>query len=130
MFHCLPSSDWADGNWAEVAVQLGKMVEHPNQSQPNPGLRADESPCTIVSSLQVSHPLYQVSDGRRACQSEGPLPQAPARHVHRGGQREPERPPGLPHDEQRLRESHPPSLEVQFFLLCAAQMNEILVSLI
>ena len=26
-------------------MQLGKMVEHPNQSQPNPGLRADESPC-------------------------------------------------------------------------------------
>ena len=30
---------------AEVAVQLRKMVEHPNQSQPNSGLRADESLC-------------------------------------------------------------------------------------
>ena len=46
MFHFLPSSAWADWNLAEVAVQLGKIVEHPNQSQPNPGLRADESPCT------------------------------------------------------------------------------------
>ena len=39
-------SAWAEGNLAEAALQLGKMVEHPNQSQPNPGLRADESPCT------------------------------------------------------------------------------------
>ena len=30
---------WADGNLAEAAVLVGKMVE---QSQPNPGLRADE----------------------------------------------------------------------------------------
>ena len=34
-------SDEADGNLAEAAGQLGKMVEHLNQSQPNPGLRAD-----------------------------------------------------------------------------------------
>ena len=40
-----PSSAWANGNLAEAAVQLGKKVEHPNHSQPNPGLRADESPC-------------------------------------------------------------------------------------
>ena len=39
------SSAWANGNLAEAAVQLGKKVEHPNHSQPNPGLRADESPC-------------------------------------------------------------------------------------
>ena len=32
---CLP---WADGNLAEAARQLGKMVDQPNQSQPNPGL--------------------------------------------------------------------------------------------
>ena len=48
MFHCLPNSAWADWNLAEAAVQLGKMVEHPNQSQPNPGLRADESPCRWI----------------------------------------------------------------------------------
>ena len=46
MLHCLPSFAWADGNLAEAAVQLDKMMEHPNQSQPNPGLRADESPCS------------------------------------------------------------------------------------
>ena len=46
MFHCLPNSAWADWNLAEVAVQLGKTVEHPNQSQLNPGPRADESPCS------------------------------------------------------------------------------------
>ena len=39
MFHCLPNSDWADGNLAEVAGQLGQMVEHRNLSQPNPDLR-------------------------------------------------------------------------------------------
>ena len=38
-------SAWTDGNLAEAAVQLGEMVEYRNKSQPNPGLRADESPC-------------------------------------------------------------------------------------
>ena len=32
---------------AEAAVQLSKMVEHPNQSQPNPGPLADGTPCTV-----------------------------------------------------------------------------------
>ena len=45
--HCLPDSAWADGNLAEAAGQLGKMVEHRNQSQPNPGLRAHGTPCII-----------------------------------------------------------------------------------
>ena len=45
MFHCLPNSAWADWNLAEVAVQLGNMVEPPNQSQPNPSLRAE---CRII----------------------------------------------------------------------------------
>ena len=35
-FHCLPSPAWADGNLAESAGLLRTMVEHPNQSQPNP----------------------------------------------------------------------------------------------
>ena len=39
---------WADGNLPELARQLDKMVEHPDQSQPNPGLRPPESPCTIL----------------------------------------------------------------------------------
>ena len=34
MFHSLLNSAWAGGNLAEE--QLGKMVKHPNQSQPNP----------------------------------------------------------------------------------------------
>ena len=51
MFHCLPNFAWADWNLAEVAGQLGKMVEHPNQSQPNPGLRADESPCILQCNI-------------------------------------------------------------------------------
>ena len=35
-FEC--STAWDDGNLAEAAGQLGKMVEHRNHSQPNPGL--------------------------------------------------------------------------------------------
>ena len=48
MFHCLSDSAWADGNLADAAVQLGKMVEYRNQIQPNPGLPehgTPESPC-------------------------------------------------------------------------------------
>ena len=48
MFHCLPNSAWANGNLAEAARQLGKIVEHPTQSQPNPGLRADGTPCILL----------------------------------------------------------------------------------
>ena len=46
MFHCLPESAWADGSLAEAAVQLGKMVGHRNQSQPNPGLNSLGAPCS------------------------------------------------------------------------------------
>ena len=42
MFHCLPNSAWADGNLAERAGQVGKMVEHRN---PNPGPRPVEPLC-------------------------------------------------------------------------------------
>ena len=31
------------GMWQK---QLGEMMEHPNQSQPNPGKQADRTPCT------------------------------------------------------------------------------------
>ena len=41
MFHYLPDSSWADGNLAEAARQLGKLVEHRNKSQPNPCLRVE-----------------------------------------------------------------------------------------
>ena len=39
------------GIWQKRLGSWAKMAEHPNQSQPNPGLRADESPCTHVSTL-------------------------------------------------------------------------------
>ena len=42
-----------DGNLAEVAGQLGQMVELSNQSQPNPGLRPLGTPCNVVD-LQVT----------------------------------------------------------------------------
>ena len=45
MFHCLPESAWADGNLTESAGHLGKMMEHRNRSQPNPGLGARGTPC-------------------------------------------------------------------------------------
>ena len=53
MFHCtVPNSAWANvGIVAEAARQLGNMVEHPNQSQQNPGLRADGTPCIDVSTV-------------------------------------------------------------------------------
>ena len=37
---------WADGSLSEAAGQLGKTVELPNPSQPNPGSRPDGPPCT------------------------------------------------------------------------------------
>ena len=53
MFHCLPNSAWADGNqWVESTKQLHNTVEHPNPSQPNPGLRADETLCTVKVMFQ------------------------------------------------------------------------------
>ena len=48
VFHCLPNSAWADADSAGLAGQLGNMVEQENPSQHNPGLRADETPCTIL----------------------------------------------------------------------------------
>ena len=35
-FHNLPGSAWADGSLAELSRQLGKIMEHLNQSRPNP----------------------------------------------------------------------------------------------
>ena len=42
--HCLSDSTWADGTLAEEAGKLGTMMEHPNQSQRNPGARAHRTP--------------------------------------------------------------------------------------
>ena len=45
---------WADGNSAEGSEQVGKIVEHRNPSQPNPGPRPDGPPCRVsVSSRKV-----------------------------------------------------------------------------
>ena len=46
VFHCLPNSACLLTDWGEVVGPLGKIVEHPNQSQPNLGPRADGTPCT------------------------------------------------------------------------------------
>ena len=40
---------------AELADQLGKMVEHPKQSQPNRGSPRDGSPCSGWMSSQQLH---------------------------------------------------------------------------
>ena len=36
LFHPLPGSAWADGKLAELAEQLGKMVEHPKSKSTQP----------------------------------------------------------------------------------------------
>ena len=48
VFHCLPSSAWADGNLAEGAGQINNMVEKPNPYQPNQGPQPPESPCSLM----------------------------------------------------------------------------------
>ena len=50
---------WADGNFSEVAGQLGKMVEHRNQSQPNPGLSSLGTPCTNMPFFVRDMPLIK-----------------------------------------------------------------------
>ena len=61
---CLPNSAWADGNLAEAAGQMGKKVEHPNQSQPNPGPLPDESPC-IDTRINYKVSIFQLIPGIR-----------------------------------------------------------------
>ena len=53
MLHYLLNSALAVGNLAEVARQVGNMVEHPNQSQPNPCPRPPVSPCTRIVSYST-----------------------------------------------------------------------------
>ena len=45
----LSGSVWADGSLAELAGQLGKMMDHPNQSQSNPGQATTRRTCRKVS---------------------------------------------------------------------------------
>ena len=62
MSHCLPDSAWADGNLAELAEQLGKMVEYPNQSQPNPGPCADGAVLVGGANLAWRHIILLVDE--------------------------------------------------------------------
>ena len=63
MFNCLPNSALADLNLAEAAGQLGKTVEHRNQSQHNPGLSSLGTPCigTVFDFLWVVGNLTKVA---------------------------------------------------------------------
>ena len=45
--NCLPDFAWVDDNLAGLAGHLGNMVEHPNQSQPNPGIGPVGTPSII-----------------------------------------------------------------------------------
>ena len=56
MLHYLPDSACAYDNLAKAARQLGKMIEHPNQSKHNPCARADETPRTFSAAQANSHP--------------------------------------------------------------------------
>ena len=53
MFHCQLNSAWADGNLAEAAGQIGKIAEHPNQSQPNQVLKQMGHPAQCVPDVKV-----------------------------------------------------------------------------
>ena len=57
MFNRLPNSAWADENLAEATGQLGKMVDLKNQSQPNPGPRADGAACTSAKRISLQQGL-------------------------------------------------------------------------
>ena len=68
MFHFLPQSAWADGNLAEAAVQMGGTPKS-KSTQPNPGPRPDESPCTYLSlrsPLSPPPPELRRRRGRRS----------------------------------------------------------------
>ena len=43
------------GHWQKwlCTVHLGKIVEQPNQSQPTPGLRLDEPPCSGLLDREI-----------------------------------------------------------------------------
>ena len=58
MFHYLQNYACVVGNLAGMAGQLGNMVEHPNQSQPNPGTRPDETPCRKYPPVFVCMCMY------------------------------------------------------------------------
>ena len=45
--HCPPNSAGTNGNLAELARKLGKIMECRNQSQPNLGRRPPVSSCSV-----------------------------------------------------------------------------------
>ena len=47
-YHSLQNSAWADGSLAELAGQMGNMMEHLSHSQPNPGPRSPVSPYSVM----------------------------------------------------------------------------------
>ena len=59
----MPNSAPADWNVADLAVQLGNMVEHPYISQPNPDLRPDGTHCTLFNLGEI--PKYVVKPQKR-----------------------------------------------------------------
>ena len=52
----VPDSTWVHGSLSEVAGQLGKMMEHSNQSQLNPVARADGTSCISRVQYRVCLP--------------------------------------------------------------------------
>ena len=67
VLHYLPDFDWADGNLAEAAGQLGKIVEHQNQSQATlaaPSAWSDKTPdlyaTTQHNKLSATHAEWQL----------------------------------------------------------------------
>ena len=59
MFHCLLVLLGQMGKLAESAGQLGKVLEHPNLSQP--GLRSDGTPCISPRNIFLSIAAYMLS---------------------------------------------------------------------
>ena len=56
-FTVCPTLLGADGNLAEAARQLGKLVEDRNQCQPNPGLRGHGTPCNTHILIYKGWPI-------------------------------------------------------------------------
>ena len=66
MSHCLPNPATADGSLAELAVQVGKMMEHPYQSQPNPGPGSPAQPRSIFQKVSYFW-LHSFTDSQASC---------------------------------------------------------------
>ena len=58
LFHLQPGSAWADGKLAEVAEQLGQMVEHYRSKSTQPTIRPDGPPCMQKGQLSNDQLKY------------------------------------------------------------------------